>query len=62
MWSTVRAYWVAPLRSKVWDGPSAVPSGPAVRPVNQETVIETGPVPSVVIPMVAVALETAEWG
>ncbi len=56
MWSTVSVYSVAPLRSKVWGTPSGVPGCPAVPPVCQVTEIETGPVPSVVMPRVAVAV------
>jgi hypothetical protein len=55
--STVIVYRVAPVRGKVWGAPSAAPSCPKVSPLKNETVTETGPVPSVVISTVAVAVE-----
>lgn len=54
-------YWVAPLRSKVWDAPSGEPAPPLACSVNHETLTEIGPLPSVVTVMVAVEVVGPVW-
>ncbi len=61
VWSTAIEYVVAPLRVNVCGAPSATPSCPLTLLVYHETVREIGPVPSVVMLRVAVAVVGPVW-